>query len=158
MIMLGNGRILGNQRQHSASGLKNVPLGTLAQASGHGVRSGSSLIVEPLSSAPTKTIAANREIRHNQLADRASQLKERIKNQESLLKGVAKLKYGPIVESIAEELNTKAQNTEEITKSLERHAANLSQISGPLEEIGISTAPRDGKGLILYDQAIEPFN
>ncbi len=73
------------------------------------------------------------------------------------LSGIAKLRSGPIVETITEEQTNRNQNTEEISKSLERHAANLSQISGPLDEVGISTAPRDKSGLFIYDQAIEHF-
>ena len=94
--------------------------------------------------------------RQTLISDKQTQMKERMRHQELFLSGVAKLRSGPIVEAIAEE-QTYRQNTEEISKSLERHAANLSQISGPIEEVGISTAPRDKSGLLIYDQAIEHF-
>lgn len=85
-------------------------------------------------------------------------MKDRIRHQELFLSGFAKLRSGPIVETIAEEQTNRNQNTDEISKSLERHAANLSQISGPMEEVGISTAPRDKSGLLIYDQAIDHFS
>ena len=132
--MLGNGRLLVNQRQNSASGLAQNHPGNLGQGSGQGVRSGSS-----------------RETRQMQISERQNLLMERIKTRE-----VGKtIKYGAI-EAIAEERTNRGNTSEGISRSIERQA-NLSHISGPMEEVGISTAGRDGKGMLIYDQGFDQF-
>lgn len=143
--MLGNGRLLVNQRQNSASGLAQNHLGNLGQGSGQGVRSGSSLLAEHVSRG------SSRETRQMQISERQNLLMERIKTRE-----VGKtIKYGAI-EAIAEERTNRGNTSEGISRSIERQA-NLSHISGPMEEVGISTAGRDGKGMLIYDQGFDQF-
>ena len=76
---------------------------------------------------------------------------ERIRTREQVLKDPTKpSKYGAI-ESIAEERTNRGKvDDSNISRSIERQA-NLSHISGPMEEVGISTAGRDGKGMLIYD-------
>lgn len=76
-----------------------------------------------------------------------------------MLQALPKTKYGLKIDSIAEEMATNHdENQNEIIDSLERQAANFTQISGRMEDIGQSTVQRDGKGLILGMENLNGLN